>query len=78
MDQKLVASLFQSADEDKDGAISGGEAVRFFARSGLAQDILGKVNLLQRHQSLNIHLHGYFTSLSVLALTFYIQYRFGS
>ena len=32
--------LFVLADEDKDGSISGGEAVRFFSRSGLEKSVL--------------------------------------
>lgn len=43
LDSALITKLFQLADEDKDGAIAGFEAVRFFARSGLSQDVLGQV-----------------------------------
>jgi hypothetical protein len=35
---------FKLADEDKDGMISGGEAVRFFTKSGLPQPTLGTVS----------------------------------
>jgi hypothetical protein len=34
---------FRAADEDRDGVVGGGEAVRFFQRSGLAQEVLGQV-----------------------------------
>jgi hypothetical protein len=34
---------FRAADEDRDGVIGGAEAVRFFQRSGLAQEVLGQV-----------------------------------
>lgn len=39
----LAEQWFRIADEDKDGKISGGEAVRFFTRSGLPKDVLGQV-----------------------------------
>lgn len=35
---------FKLADQDGDGAVGGAEAVRFFTRSGLPQDVLGQVN----------------------------------
>jgi len=38
---------FRLADEDKDGAIAGAEAVKFFTKSGLPQDVLGQVRLLK-------------------------------
>eukprot|EP00775_Hariotina_reticulata_P003445 gene3445-3716_t len=34
---------FRLADEDKDGAIAGAEAVKFFTKSGLPQDVLGQI-----------------------------------
>lgn len=34
---------FKLADQDGDGAVGGAEAVRFFTRSGLPQDVLGQV-----------------------------------
>jgi hypothetical protein len=34
---------FRLADQDGDGAVGGAEAVRFFTRSGLPQDVLGQV-----------------------------------
>ncbi|KAI8469930.1 MAG: hypothetical protein J3K34DRAFT_521730 [Monoraphidium minutum] len=39
----LAEQWFRIADEDKDGKISGGEAVRFFMRSGLPKDVLGQI-----------------------------------
>jgi hypothetical protein len=42
-DAQLIATLFRLADEDRDGAIAGGEAVKFFLRSGLSQECLGQV-----------------------------------
>jgi hypothetical protein len=39
----LAEQWFRLADEDKDGKIGGGEAVRFFTRSGLPKDVLGQV-----------------------------------
>jgi hypothetical protein len=36
---------FKLADEDKDGVISGPEAVRFFTKSGLPQNVLGQVRV---------------------------------
>ena len=36
---------FRLADEDKDGVISGPEAVRFFTKSGLPQNVLGQVRV---------------------------------
>jgi epidermal growth factor receptor substrate 15 len=44
MDAKLRDQLFVLADEDRDGAITGGEAVKFFARSALPQEVLGQVS----------------------------------
>ena len=41
--QQLYAQWFQLADEDKDGSVGGGEAVKFFLRSGLSQAVLGQV-----------------------------------
>lgn len=35
---------FKLADQDGDGAVGGAEAVRFFTRSGLPQDVLGQVS----------------------------------
>ncbi len=40
MDADLFNAWFQVADQDRDGLISGGEAVTFFQRSGLSQDTL--------------------------------------
>ena len=42
-DAQLIGTLFRLADEDRDGAIAGGEAVKFFLRSGLSQECLGQV-----------------------------------
>lgn len=36
---------FRLADQDGDGAVGGAEAVAFFTRSGLPQDVLGQVCL---------------------------------
>lgn len=36
---------FKLADQDGDGAVAGAEAVRFFTRSGLPQDVLGQVSI---------------------------------
>jgi EH domain-containing protein 1 len=36
-------SWFQLADEDQDGRLTGGDAVKFFSRSGLAKDMLAKI-----------------------------------
>lgn len=43
MDVVTLEQWFKAADEDRDGVIKGAEAVRFFQRSGLAQDVLGQV-----------------------------------
>lgn len=40
---QLFEQWFRVADEDKDGSVGGGEAVRFFMRSGLSQAVLGQV-----------------------------------
>lgn len=37
---------FRLADEDRDGWIGGGEAVKFFTKSGLPQEVLGQVHSL--------------------------------
>lgn len=38
-----IEAWFRLADTDRDGAIGGAEAVAFFTRSGLPQDVLGQV-----------------------------------
>jgi hypothetical protein len=39
----LFDKWFKIADEDGDGKVSGGEAVKFFQRSGLPQPCLAEV-----------------------------------
>jgi hypothetical protein len=39
-----IEGWFRLADQDADGAVGGAEAVRFFTRSGLPQDVLGQVS----------------------------------
>lgn len=39
---------FKLADQDGDGAVGGAEAVRFFTRSGLPQDVLGQVGVVSK------------------------------
>lgn len=41
---QVYEQWFKIADEDQDGAIAGVEAVKFFGRSGLAQETLGQVS----------------------------------
>ena len=43
MDADLFDSWFRIADRDRDGRVSGAEAVDFFQRAGLSQDTLFKV-----------------------------------
>ena len=43
MDADLFDGWFRVADRDRDGKVSGAEAVDFFQRSGLSQDTLFKV-----------------------------------
>ncbi|GAX73708.1 hypothetical protein CEUSTIGMA_g1161.t1 [Chlamydomonas eustigma] len=43
LDPNLVTQLFKLADEDRDGAIAGVEAVKFFSRSGLSQECMGQI-----------------------------------
>lgn len=43
MAQQIYEQWFRIADEDKDGAVGGAEAVRFFMRSGLQQAVLGQI-----------------------------------
>jgi hypothetical protein len=38
-----VEHWFRLADEDRDGGVGGAEAVRFFTKSGLPQEVLGQV-----------------------------------
>ncbi len=38
-----IEAWFKLADQDGDGVVGGAEAVRFFTRSGLPQDVLGQV-----------------------------------
>lgn len=40
-----IEQWFRLADEDRDGGVGGAEAVKFFTKSGLPQDVLGQVNL---------------------------------
>lgn len=41
-----VEQWFRIADEDRDGGVGGAEAVRFFTKSGLPQDVLGQVGTM--------------------------------
>ncbi|KAK9839793.1 hypothetical protein WJX81_002232 [Elliptochloris bilobata] len=41
--ERLFSSWFQAADTDADGKLTGGDAVKFFERSGLPRDTLAKV-----------------------------------
>ena len=43
LDQQIAAQWFKYADENKSGFVEGGEAVSFFSRSGLPQDVLAQV-----------------------------------
>ena len=43
IDVVQLEQWFRAADEDRDGVIGGAEAVKFFQRSGLAQEVLGQV-----------------------------------
>jgi epidermal growth factor receptor substrate 15 len=43
MDGDLFETWFRIADEDRDNAIAGAEAVKFFQRSNLSQETLFKV-----------------------------------
>lgn len=43
MDVDLFNDWFRVADQDRDGLVSGAEAVGFFQRSGLTQDTLFQV-----------------------------------
>ncbi|WIA34036.1 hypothetical protein OEZ86_012415 [Tetradesmus obliquus] len=38
-----VEHWFRLADEDRDGGVGGAEAVRFFTKSGLPQEVLGQI-----------------------------------
>ena len=46
MSNVLFEQWFRLADEDRDGMIGGMEAVKFFQRSGLPQNLLGEVDAL--------------------------------
>ncbi len=54
MAQQLYEQWFRLADEDKDGAVGGAEAVRFFMRSGLQQAVLGQVGRMIRFKTLHL------------------------
>jgi hypothetical protein len=41
-----VPRLYALADTDRDGRISGQEAVAFLQKSGLSNDVLGQVRLM--------------------------------
>eukprot|EP00983_Pelagomonas_calceolata_P094261 1157869-Pelagomonas_calceolata.AAC.8 len=43
MDPNVVEVHFRTADSDKDGAVSGPEAVAFFGKSGLPTPVLRQV-----------------------------------
>lgn len=45
-DKKAYAQYFKIADEDNKGFITGDEAVRFFARSGVPNQILAEVCII--------------------------------
>jgi hypothetical protein len=44
---------FKQADQDRDGAVGGHEAVSFFLKSGLSQEVLGQVRQLQQRANRN-------------------------
>ena len=44
MSVEIYENYFRIADVDKDGKISGAEAVAFFRHSGLPQPVLAQVN----------------------------------
>jgi hypothetical protein len=50
----MAEAWFRLADQDGDGAVGGAEAVRFFTRSGLPQDVLGQVGWLRYSQGREI------------------------
>lgn len=45
MDLAVVQQHFAAADQDRDGAISGAEAVQFFKRSGLPTSVLRQARI---------------------------------
>jgi hypothetical protein len=45
MDPQFIDASFTAADVDKDGAVSGGEAVKFFGRSGLPTAVLRQASV---------------------------------
>lgn len=44
-EQKYFVQLFQSVSKTQDGIVTGNEAVRFFATSGVPNEILSEVIL---------------------------------
>lgn len=42
---KYFIQLFQSVSKTQEGIVTGGEAVRFFASSGVPNEILSEVNI---------------------------------
>eukprot|EP00798_Chlamydomonas_sp_ICE-L_P018643 gene18643-25158_t len=43
MDLSSIQAFFKIADQDRDGVLTGGEAVGFFSRSGLSTECLGQI-----------------------------------
>jgi hypothetical protein len=51
-----VPRLYALADTDRDGRISGREAVAFLQKSGLGNDVLGQVRLMRSWSSRARHM----------------------
>lgn len=53
MDADLFDEWFRIADRDRDGKVSGAEAVDFFQKSGLSKETLFEASVLDLSKNLN-------------------------
>jgi epidermal growth factor receptor substrate 15 len=47
---KYFVQLFKSVSKSQEGIVTGGEAVRFFATSGVPNEILSEVSFIYREK----------------------------
>ncbi|EFN59109.1 hypothetical protein CHLNCDRAFT_33853 [Chlorella variabilis] len=67
--QELYWRWFQMADTDRDGRLTGADAVRFFERSGLARELLAKVWANSDHKRQGfLDFHAFVRALELVSL----------
>lgn len=68
MNSEMFERWFRVADEDRDGVVSGGEAVKFFQRSGLSQERLGQIWELSSGGQASLNQFQFSTAMRLVAL----------